>query len=166
MQVLRRALTELRRRRARTPLALRAMFRRKTIPEPLRPAYEAFSTQAERVQAARRVVLSCLPVGRVTPAPVPVGLDLLRDEVAAVAEQMDAWRVPQVEEQWRRCRAALDEAAAALPAAHRIAATSGELEELLGAVSDVVEPLGDAWGGAEQHWQSLRRRQRNGPRAV
>ncbi len=126
------------------------------MPERLRPAEEAFTAQAERVAAARRVVLSCLPVGRVDPAPVPVGLDVLADELAAVAAELPAWRTPEVETHWERCRASLDEALAAVPAAHRVAATSSELEELLGAVEDVVEPLGHAWGEAERRWRALR----------
>lgn len=134
------------------------MIRRKSMPEDLVPAWEAFQAQAERVQAARRVVLSCLPVGRVEPAPVPVGLDLLHDELLAVRGDLPAWRVPEAEEQWRACTAAIAEALDAIPIAKKVAGTSTELEELLTAVSDVLEPLGDAFQAAERHWLSLRRR--------
>lgn len=134
------------------------MLRRKTMPPALEPAWAAFSAQAERVQTARRVVLSCLPVGRVDPAPVAVGLDLLADEVAGVVRELPAWHLPQVEQQWARCRDAIDEAVAAIPNAKHVAATTTELEELLGAVADVLEPLGDAFVDAERHWLSLRRR--------
>ena len=133
------------------------MIRRaKILPEHLRAAGTTFAEQAERVQTARRVVLSCLPVGRVDPAPVGVGLDVLRDELAEVGIQLGRWRVPEVEAEWLQCRAALHEAAAAVPAARRVAASTGELEELLGAVEDVVEPLGHAWGAAERRWRALR----------
>lgn len=135
------------------------MFRRKQIPEPLRPAWEAFQVQAERVEAARRALLGCLPVGRVDPAPVPVGLDLVQDELAAVTKELDAWRVPEIEPQWRAVQAAITEAEAAIPEAHEIATSTRELEELLEAVSDVVEPL-DVWGEAEQAWWRLRERVR------
>ncbi len=128
------------------------------MPPRLRPAWDTFAAQAERVQNARRVVLSCLPVGRVEPAPVPVGLDVLADELAGVAAELHAWRVEDVEQQWRACAASIEESVAAIPAAKKVAVSSGELEELLGAVSDVVEPLGDAWEAAERHWLSLRRR--------
>ncbi len=134
------------------------MFGRKTMPAHLRPAWEAFSEQAGRVQAAREVVLSCLPVGRVERAPVPAGLEVLRDEVAAVASQLDRWRVPEVERHWHVCRDAGAEAVAAVPRAAEVAVSSGELEELLGAVADVLEPLGDAWQAAERCWLALRRR--------
>lgn len=134
------------------------MLRRRVLPERLRPAHATFAAQAERVQGARRVLLSCLPVGRVDPAPIEVGLDVLRDELADVATQLDSWRVAEVEAEWRRCRESLGEATAALPVAQRVAAATGELEELLGAVEDVVEPLGDAWGAAERRWLALRER--------
>lgn len=132
-----------------------AMLRRKRIPEDLRPAWEAFVVQAERVEQARRALLACLPVGRVDPIPVPVGLELLRDELEAVAGELDRWRVPQLGEAWDACHAGIAEALAAVPAAARVAEATGELEELLSAVSDVVEPL-DAWHAAERRWLRLR----------
>lgn len=133
------------------------MLRRKQMPPELLPAWEAFQQQAERVETARQALLGCLPVGRVEPAPVSVGLDLLRDEIAAVAPELERWRVPPVEEGWQACRASIDEATEAIPHAHEVAATTGELEELLDAVGDVVAPL-DAWHDAERAWLRLRRR--------
>jgi len=125
------------------------------MPPELQSAYAAFEAQAVRVESARRALLSCLPVGRVDPAPIPVGLDLLRDELTAVLGDMEAWRVPPVERQWRDSRRAVEEALAGLAGAHRVAAGSIELEELLEAVGDVVEPL-DAWADAERAWRGLR----------
>lgn len=134
------------------------MLRRKTMPLPLQPAWQTFSEQAARVQNARRVVLSCLPVGRVEPAPVAVGLDVLADELQAVRGELDRWNSEAVGAQWRACAGSIDEALGAIPAAKKVAESSRELEELLGAVADVVEPVGDAWEAAERHWRSLRRR--------
>lgn len=127
------------------------------MPERLVPAWDAFRAQAERVVAARSALLRCLPVGRVDPAPVPVGLDLLRDELRAVRPDLGAWRVPEVEAPWVAVTAAMAESEAAVDEAQRVAASTRELEELLEAVGDVVEPL-DAWGTAERAWLALRRR--------
>jgi hypothetical protein len=127
------------------------------MPPRLAGQWAAFQEQAERVEAARRALLSCLPVGRVDPAPVPVGLDLLRDELAAVDAELAAWRVPEVETAWQAVRAANEEAEAAVDHAHAVATGSTELEELLDAVGEVVEPL-DAWSDAEQAWLRLRER--------
>jgi hypothetical protein len=131
------------------------MLRRKRMPEHLLPAWESFQAQAEQVEQARRALLGCLPVGRVDPAPVPVGLDLLADELRAVAPGLPAWKVAEVAAHWTACAESLDEALDAIPEARRIASTTGELEEMLDAVSDVVEPL-DAWHDAERHWLTLR----------
>lgn len=132
------------------------MLRKKVLPARLRPAQEAFEVQAQRVADARRALLSCLPVGRVDPAPVPVGLDVLAEELTAVAAEMERWRVPDVDTAWTACQAAISEALAAVPTARAVAETSDELEELLGAVEAVVEPLGHAWGPAERRWRALR----------
>lgn len=131
------------------------MLRRKRMPESLAGPWETFRAQAERVEQARQALLGCLPVGRVDPVPVPVGLDLLHDELCAVRGELDAWRVDEVAEQWRGCADAIDEALGAVPAARAVATTTSELEELLDAVTDVVEPL-DAWGDAERRWLRLR----------
>lgn len=133
------------------------MFRRRRLPEPLVAPFAAFSAQVERLEAARSALMSCLPVGRVDPAPVPVGLDLLRDTLDELAGELGAWRVPEVEEAWQGCRAALEESRRHIPTALQVAERSGELEELLGAVEDVDEPLGHAFGQAERAFASLRR---------
>jgi hypothetical protein len=132
-----------------------AMLRRKRMPAALTPAFQAFCAQAERIEQARSALLSCLPVGRVDPAPVPVGLDVLRDELTAVRSELDAWHHDVIADHWAACLSALQEALDALPEAQRVAANSTELEELLGAISDVVEPL-DAWHDAEHAWLALR----------
>lgn len=127
------------------------------MPPSLRPAWDAFGAQALRVEQARQALLRCLPVGRVEPAPIGLGLDLLRDELHAVAAELEAWRVTEAETDWQACRASIDEALEQIEPARAVALATGELEILLGAVGDVVEPL-DAWATAERNW--LRRRTR------
>jgi len=127
------------------------------MPDHLAAPWAAFVAQARRVEDARQVLLGCLPVGRVAPAPVPVGLDLLRDELRAIEAQVGAWHVPEVEPQWRACRDALAEALAHVEPTRETARSTDELEVLLDAVTDVIEPL-DVWHDAERHWRSLRTR--------
>jgi len=133
------------------------VFGRRSLPPSLVPAHERFLAQAERIEVARRALLRCLPVGRVHPVPVAVGLDLLADEVTAVVGELESWRRPEVEDAWQRVSQACAESLAAVPEAHRVAAATTELEHLLGAVGEVVEPL-DAWGEAERVWRGLRSR--------
>ncbi|MDP8970246.1 MAG: hypothetical protein M3N52_07090 [Actinomycetota bacterium] len=131
------------------------MFHRKSMPDRLQPAWNAFTEQAQRLEQARRAVLGCLPVGRVQPAPVPVGLDVLHVELLAVEQDLHAWRVPEVMGEWGACRAALDESLQGLERARQAAATSSELDEVLTALAEVIEPL-DAWSEAERRWRALR----------
>jgi hypothetical protein len=133
------------------------MLRRKRMPEHLVPAWEIFQQQAERVEGARRGLLSCLPVGRVEPAPVAVGLDLIADELAAVAPELEAWRVPEIAPHWEACRAAVDEALATVPKARAVTAGTEEGEKILHAVIEVSDSL-DPWYDAERAWLALRTR--------
>lgn len=127
------------------------------MPAHLAAPWAAFCAQAQRVEDARQALLGCLPVGRVDPAPIPVGLDLLRDELREVGARLHEWQVPEVEAQWHACRAAVDEALAHIEPTRGTAQQTDELEVLLDAVTDVVEPL-DVWQDAEHHWRSLRTR--------
>lgn len=119
--------------------------------------WATFVSQAERVETARQALLGCLPVGRVDPAPIPVGLDLLRDELLAVRNDIGQWRTPSIEEHWRACDAAIAEALEHIEPTRKTAAETDELEVLLDAVTDVVEPL-DVWQDAERAWRALRTR--------
>lgn len=125
------------------------------MPDDLVAPWQAFTEQAERVEQARQALLGCLPVGRVDPAPVPVGLDLLRDELLAVAGEMDRWRVDAVAGHWEACAAAVEEALAGVEPARGVAETTSELQEVVEAVAELVEAL-DPWHAAERHWLSLR----------
>lgn len=127
------------------------------LPEALEAPYAAFSGQVERVAVARRALLSCLPVGRTVRAPVPIGLDLLADELAVVQEELPAWEVPEAMPAWRACADAVSAALDAVPHAREVALRSSELEEVLHAVTAVVEPL-EAWADAERAWGRLHAR--------
>lgn len=132
------------------------IFRRRRLPPELSSPYADFSAQVDRLEAARDALMSCLPVGRVDPVPVPVGLDLLADTLREICREMASWKVAEVAQEWEGCRAAIEESTANLERARQVAETSGELEELLGAVEDVDEPLGYAFGRAERRWRELR----------
>lgn len=131
-------------------------FRRKQIPEHLRDAHAAFDAQVQRLEDARDALMSCLPVGRVDPVPVPVGLELLADTLAEIEAELPAWRVEALEAEWQACREAVAEARGNMATAHEVARTSTELEELLAAVEDVDEPLGHAFSRAEHAFMRLR----------
>lgn len=140
------------------------IFRRRApLPDWLTPAWRAFLDCAEVIEGGRRRLLETLPTGRVEPGPVGLGLDALADALEDARQWMDRWRVTdetagdegldELEAAWDECATALDEAGRALPEARAAAATPGELEDLLGAVQEVVEPL-DAFADAERVWRA------------
>jgi len=131
------------------------MLRRKQIPPELRDAHAAFEAQAQRVEDARTALLSCLPTGRVARAPVPVGLELLRDELLEVRADLEDWRVPAVEERWQACARSVDLALERIPESLAQVRDTDEGDAVLGAVARVVGPL-DAWATAERAWRKLR----------
>ena len=68
------------------------------------------------------------------------GLDLLRDELVAVRNDLEAWRVDAVEAQWQACRDAITEALDHIEPTRATAEQTDELEVLLEAVNDVLSP--------------------------
>ncbi|MGI9018871.1 MAG: hypothetical protein ACR2HR_17505 [Euzebya sp.] len=133
------------------------IFRKRGLPPHLVDPYQAFCDQVQRMEQARDALMSCLPVGRVDPVPVGVGLDLLSDTLDQIREEMSRWKVAEVEQEWTACGSAIQESKSLMATAHQVAQDSTELEHLLAAVDDVDEPLGYAFGQAELRWRALRR---------
>lgn len=129
------------------------LFRRRPdLPRELQAAWQAFLDCTDVIEGGRRKVLATLPAGRVEPAPVGLGLDALERAIADARAWMPGWRVEELAEEWEACGAALDEAQAAIPDARDQAASPGELEDLLGVLQEVVDPLA-AFADAERAWR-------------
>lgn len=130
-----------------------ALFSRKPdLPADLHDAWWSFVDCAEVIEGGRRVLLGVLPTGRVEPAPIAVGTEAVRRAIADARAWMPRWRLEDLEDDWRDCQQALDEAEAALEGVEREAASTDELEELLESVQDVIEPL-DSFADAERAWR-------------
>ncbi len=128
------------------------MFRRRPpLPEHLHDVWWAFVDCAEVIEAGRRQALATLPAGRVEPAPVGLGLDALERAVEDAEAWMPRWRVDEVAEVWQECWSALEESRKAIPQVRRTAAEPGELEDLLGVMTEAIDPL-DAFADAERYW--------------
>lgn len=129
------------------------MFRRRSpLPDRLHDAWWSFLDCAQVIEGGRRRLLATLPKGRVEPAPVGIGLDAVAAAIDDARAWMDGWRIEELADRWEDCREAMDEAESAVPHARETAASTGELEDLLGAVEDVVAPL-DAFADAERAWR-------------
>ena len=147
-----------------------ALFSRKPdLPADLHDAWWAFLDCAEVIEGGRRVLLGTLPTGRVEPAPIPVGLDSMRQAIAR-RPRLDAERggstarvrrrrvrwTPTASTTWPtrgpKASASLDEAETGCDHVAEVAASTGELEELLTAFQDVIDPL-DSFSDAERAWR-------------
>lgn len=126
--------------------------RKPRLPADRADQWRAFCDCADVIEGGRRMLLSTLPAGRVEPAPIGVGIDAMERALADAASWMERWHVDELSDCWTDCRDAMAEAAAALPGVRDVAANTVELEELLTAVSDVVEPL-DRFADAERAWR-------------
>lgn len=140
---------------------MRLRRRRTPLPEELLPAWQAFLDCAAVIEGGRRTLLGTMPVGRVEPTPVGLGVDAMAAALDDAREWMDRWRIEPLEEDWRDCTEAMDEARDNLAAVREVAAETTELEELQEAVGEVVAPL-DAFADAEQAWRRRWRIPRDG----
>jgi hypothetical protein len=120
------------------------------------PAWQAFLDCAAVIEGGRRTLLGTMPVGRVEPTPVGLGVDAMAAALDDAEGWMDDWRVDGLEPDWDDCRAAMAEARANLDDVRAVAAETDELEELQEAVGEVVAPL-DAFADAERTWRRARR---------
>lgn len=131
---------------------MRWRTRRDRLPDDLRPAWQAFLDCAQVVEGGRRTLLGTMPVGRVEPTPVGLGVDAMAAALDDAEQWMPAWRIEQLEDDWQGCATAMREARDHLEEVRAVAADTDELEELQEAVSEVVEPL-DAFADAERTWR-------------
>lgn len=142
-----------------------AIFTRKPeLPADLHDAWWSFLDCAEVIEGGRRVLLGTLPTGRVEPAPIAVGLDSMRQAIRDAREWMPRWRVteaagsadPDAAEDlahaWEKANTSLDEAETGCEHVAEVAASTRELEELLTAFQDVIDPL-DSFSDAERAWR-------------
>ena len=125
---------------------------REPLPDELVPAWRAFLDCAQVIEGGRRTLLGTMPVGRVEPTPVGLGVDAMRAALDDAQEWMEAWRIEALEEDWQDCVESMGEARENLDEVRAVAADTDELEELQEAVGEVVEPL-DAFADAERTWR-------------
>ena len=122
--------------------------RRPVLPADLEPAWWAFLDCCDVLEGGRRVLLGVLPVGRVEPAPITVGTTALRQAIVDVRTWMPAWRLDELDAEWRACAEALDLADDRLDRIDTAAAATDELDDVLDPVRRLMDRL-DAFADAE-----------------
>ncbi len=133
------------------------MFRRKELPEELRPVEAAFTQVLEELEPAKIAITDVLPSTRMPGRPLSDALDEYERRLAAASELMPAWRHPAVEPQWAACDGGL---AAALVLTRRAREEAPDVigfEGMLGLVEELLDPL-DPFAEAEERFRSFRTR--------
>ncbi|MEX1162181.1 MAG: hypothetical protein WEB03_01240 [Nitriliruptor sp.] len=146
------------------------LSRKPDLPADLHDAWWSFLDCAEVIEGGRRVLLGTLPTGRVEPAPIAVGLDSMRQAIRDAREWMPRWRVDAPADgaaapggadpdrvtdlalAWEQADRSLTEAETGCEHVAEVAASTRELEELLTAFQDVIDPL-DTFSDAERAWR-------------
>lgn len=104
------------------------------------PAAAPFRRSLERVEEAKGALLAAVPVRRGTGAPLAEALAGFEFALRAARDEMAGWKTPELEEDWVRCMAALDEASKRAELL-RLEATPEGYEELYGLLGDALDPL-------------------------
>ena len=133
------------------------MIRRKELPPELQDAFLAFSAVVDAIEPAKAAVADVLPGTRLPGRPMNDALAEYRTGIDRASPGMQAWRRPELEEEWGACAAGLETAASRAAALMRQEDVPVGFEGLLRTVQDLIEPL-DPFVAAAERFRSLRTR--------
>jgi hypothetical protein len=94
----------------------------------------------QEIEEAKAILVSAAPRGRAAPLPVAEALGGFEAGLAEAADSLNGWRVPEVEDEWMRSRAGINEA---LRRAERLRLEGSPrgYEELADELAGILEPL-------------------------
>ncbi len=131
------------------------ILRRRRLPEHLEAPFEAFGSAVEALEAGKAALPQAMPTTRLPGRPLAEVLLEFEEGLRAATAGMDGWRVPELEQEWLACDAALRRS---LERAERLrveAPDPGGFEGLVGLLSDLLDPL-DAFERAAERFRALR----------
>jgi hypothetical protein len=131
------------------------LFSRDTAAAEFTDTVRAFDVTLRHVEDAKESLVLAVRSGRVEGIPLANGLAMFEEELRAAVESMAAWRRPETEEQWHRCKRALGDALE-LAERLRLEGSPAIYEELIGEVGDLLDPL-EAFADASSSVRALRR---------
>jgi hypothetical protein len=132
------------------------VFRRGKPSAPNRALADAFGAFVEvrsAVEEAASRLSEAAPGGRSAGIGLAEALAGFHQAVQRADAGMAAWRVPEVEDDWRSCRDALAESTARADAL-RLGETPDGYEQLYGVLGDIIRPL-EAFAGAARRFRAL-----------
>jgi hypothetical protein len=136
-------------------VAPEVVFRRRRLPEHLRPAHEAFEAIVPPLERAKVALTRSVPGTRLPGRPLAETLLEFEQGLREVDAGMEGWRVPEVEDEWLAASSGLDEARGLAQRIRVEAPDPGGFEGLIGMIGDLLAPL-EAFGRAEERFRGLR----------
>jgi hypothetical protein len=115
--------------------------RRRSVPPELARASAAFDEVLSEVEPAKRALTEVMPATRLPGRPLPDALLEFESRIARAMQLMPGWRLPDLEDAWRRCGEGLSESIERSRRLREEAPDLGGFEGLLWAVEGLLAPL-------------------------
>jgi hypothetical protein len=126
------------------------------LPEGLESPAGAFDELVPALERAKAALTESVPGTRLPGRPIAETLWEFETGLREVRTRMDAWRAPEVEEQWSAASAGLDEALALAERLRTDARAPSGFEALIGVIGDLLAPL-EAFEAAAARFRELQR---------
>jgi hypothetical protein len=130
------------------------VFRR--VPDRMRPALDAFRAVVTDVERAQLALTDAIPTTRLPGRPLAEALASFDDALADAETSMPAWRLAELDDEWRSCSEGIADARREGARLRLRPQAPGGFEELVGVVADVLAPL-DAFHLAADRFRLLAR---------
>lgn len=131
-------------------------FRRRRLPSLLQASRRSFQDLLPGLEVAKSALIDSVPGTRLPGRPLAETLLEFEEGLRQVREQMETWRVPEVQDAWTRASEGLDEAIRQAERVRLSASAPAGFEGLIGLVGELMAPL-DAFGEAAERFRDLRR---------
>jgi hypothetical protein len=144
------------------------IFRRKTVPEELRPAFESFGATLRVIDEAKDCLTAVMPSTRLPGRPLADALAEFETLLGRARNEMEGWNAPEVAPEWRAAEASIARSQDRARRLREEASVPEGFESLLSTVGALLDPL-DAFGAAAIRFRELRavgrapRRRRSAP---
>ncbi len=131
------------------------VLRRKRLPAALVGPFDAFRSVVGSVERSTSTLTDSVPTTRLPGRPLPETLLGFEEGLRQARGGMDAWRIPEVESEWRASREAVDRCLAMAERLRLKAQMPVGFEALVGTIGDLLAPL-EAFEHAAERFRSLR----------
>ena len=131
-------------------------FRRKRLPSHLEGPYEGFLSALEPIERGKAALTTSVPGTRLPGRPLAETLLEFEEGLRETQGRMPAWRVNEVEGEWRAAEGSVEECLSMCERLRLEAEMPEGFESLIGTIADLMAPL-EAFEAAADRFRALRR---------